>query len=270
MSGIFGNSAHFAEMSGKVPFFHVMTHEVFDSIFTEFLSAPTPWVANNSGKVVGNCSNCSTNCFLWNIISGRCQGWQISTVAELLVDLVLQHGPQMKIWRIYIWAEGKPVLFARSHSFFFLSHASVKHAPPTSPSGTCSWPKEAVPAQEQHHNADLENCFTKMSGDLDSLLTGACTITLAVFWCLRTNLASKGNEPASEETAWSFGQLNFASTMMNFPLDHRTVVVKSIHTAGCIKQNGQLLTLANNNLVGSDYQKTTHDASHHSTISKHV
>ncbi len=38
-----------------------------------------------------------------------------------------------------------------------------------------------------------------------------------------------------------------------------TVVVKSIHTAGCIKRNGQLLTLANNNLVGSDCQEITHD-----------
>ncbi len=38
-----------------------------------------------------------------------------------------------------------------------------------------------------------------------------------------------------------------------------TVMVKSIHTVRCIKQSGQLLTLANNNLVCCDYHKTTHD-----------
>ncbi len=37
-----------------------------------------------------------------------------------------------------------------------------------------------------------------------------------------------------------------------------TVVVKSIDTAGCVKQNGQLLTFAKNNLVGSDCRETTH------------
>ncbi len=37
-----------------------------------------------------------------------------------------------------------------------------------------------------------------------------------------------------------------------------TVVVKSIHMAECIEQNGQLLTLTNN-LVGSGCQRTTHD-----------
>ncbi len=34
---------------------------------------------------------------------------------------------------------------------------------------------------------------------------------------------------------------------------------KNVHTAGCIKQNDQLQTLSNNDLVGSDCQKITHD-----------
>ncbi len=36
-------------------------------------------------------------------------------------------------------------------------------------------------------------------------------------------------------------------------------MVKSIHTAGCIKQSSELLTRANNDLVGRDCRKTTHD-----------
>ncbi len=38
-----------------------------------------------------------------------------------------------------------------------------------------------------------------------------------------------------------------------------TVVVMSIHVAGCIKQNDQLHTLSNNDLVGSDCPKTMRD-----------
>ncbi len=40
---------------------------------------------------------------------------------------------------------------------------------------------------------------------------------------------------------------------------YTTVMVKSIHAAWCIKQNDQLLTLANNNLVGCDCHETTRD-----------
>ncbi len=36
-------------------------------------------------------------------------------------------------------------------------------------------------------------------------------------------------------------------------------MVEGIHMAGCSKQNGQLLTLTNDNIIGSDCHKITHD-----------
>ncbi len=47
------------------------------------------------------------------------------------------------------------------------------------------------------------------------------------------------------------------------PVGICTVVGKSIHMAGCIKQNGQLLTLANNNLVVVATRQPAMSSFHH-------